>query len=367
MNLIDLFCGCGGFSAGAHEAGFDIVAAVDADPILCSSYPINFRGTKLILADVAQLTGSQVERLVGSRIDGIIGGPPCQGFSEIGRRNVTDPRRRLVREFFRIVREVQPAFFVMENVRGLAYRDSIRELEDALSLVPGQYNVLEPRILDASKFGAATKRQRLFILGYDINRCDKITWECILSKQTEGATVEQAIRELTDADFIGTKGGFDVWQVVKYDPLNEYSARLRSKKGLFTSHRVTKHTQAVIDRFSTIGPGEIDPVGRHPRLKWDGLCPNLRAGTGSDRGSYQSVRPIHPQESRVITVREAARLQGFADNHMFHETIWHSFRMIGNSVSPIIAKTLLEVLSIRMGLEAAASMATSSNSLVAAE
>ncbi|MNJ64000.1 Modification methylase BanI [compost metagenome] len=87
--------------------------------------------------------------------------------------------------------------------------------------------------------------------------------------------------------------------------------------------------------------GSVDPVGKHKRLHWDGFCPTLRAGTGSDRGSYQSVRPLHPVEDRVITPREGARLQGFPDDFIFHETVWHSFRMIGNSVSPIIAEVLL--------------------------
>ena len=99
-----------------------------------------------------------------------------------------------------------------------------------------------------------------------------------------------------------------------------------------------------------IGQGHMDPIGRHPRLAWNGLCPTLRAGTGSDRGSYQSVRPIHPEENRVITVREAARLQGFPDNHLFHPTVWHSFRMIGNSVSPIMAEAIFSAIAAHLGL-----------------
>jgi DNA (cytosine-5)-methyltransferase 1 len=96
-----------------------------------------------------------------------------------------------------------------------------------------------------------------------------------------------------------------------------------------------------------VEPGGVDAVGRHQRLDWRGQCPTLRAGTGSDRGSYQSVRPIHPEHDRVITVREAARLQGFPDRHMFHPTTWHSFRMIGNSVSPIIARAIFGAIAER--------------------
>ncbi|HFX4291534.1 TPA: DNA cytosine methyltransferase, partial [Escherichia coli] len=94
-------------------------------------------------------------------------------------------------------------------------------------------------------------------------------------------------------------------------------------------------------RYSSILPGMVDPVSKSKCLLWDGLCPTLRAGTGSDKGSHQAVRPLHPEEGRVITVREAARLQGFPDWFVFHHTKWHSFRMIGNSVSPLMSKHIM--------------------------
>lgn len=125
---------------------------------------------------------------------------------------------------------------------------------------------------------------------------------------------------------------------------------LRASDKVFTGHRPTIHTQGVVDRFARVKQGQVDPVGRHPRLAWEGLCPTLRAGTGADKGSYQAVRPIHPEEDRVITVREAARLQGFPDTHLFHPTVWHSFRMIGNSVSPIMAKAIFSAIAAHLGL-----------------
>ena len=129
---------------------------------------------------------------------------------------------------------------------------------------------------------------------------------------------------------------------------------LRSSDQTFTGHRLTVHTAAVIKRFSTVAPGAMDAVGRHPRLDWAGQCPTLRAGTGSDKGSYQSVRPLHPEEPRVITVRESARLQGFPDSHRFHPTVWHSSRMIGNSVSPIIAKVIFSAIAAKLQVTAQA-------------
>jgi DNA (cytosine-5)-methyltransferase 1 len=117
----------------------------------------------------------------------------------------------------------------------------------------------------------------------------------------------------------------------------------------FTGNKRTKHHADVVKRFSDLKQGGFDPVGKYPRLAWGGLCPTLRAGPGADKGSHQAIRPIHPDEDRVITVREAARLQGFPDEHRFHPTIWHSFRQIGNSVSPIIARAILSV--VRQKLE----------------
>lgn len=115
MRLVDLFCGCGGFSLGAHEAGFDVVSAYDVDPKLTLSFARNFPDTTLNLEDVTTLTGARILASAGGRIDGIFGGPPCQGFSDIGRRAVDDPRRQLLGHFFRLVAEVEPTFFVMET------------------------------------------------------------------------------------------------------------------------------------------------------------------------------------------------------------------------------------------------------------
>ncbi|MNG21187.1 Modification methylase AplI [compost metagenome] len=116
----------------------------------------------------------------------------------------------------------------------------------------------------------------------------------------------------------------------------------------------TKHTQPVIERFSETRPGETELVSRYPRLSWGGHCPTLRAGTGSDKGSFQAMRPIHPSEPRVITVREAARLQGFPDWFLFHPTIWHSFRMIGNSVSPLMSHHLMSIIAEKLERRAVA-------------
>ncbi len=294
--------------------------------------------------DVSKIDGDVVRAAAGGRVDGIFGGPPCQGFSEIGRRHPKDPRRQLIGHFFRIVREVRPSFFVMENVRGLAYSNARGLLEKALRLVKDDYAILEPDVWNAAEFGAATKRSRLFIIGIHKDRGESLTKEDVDIFKRTPATVRAAISDLAGAVALGEDDGFDVWRTARVGRPFNYARVLRSPDGRFTGHRETEHTAKVVTRFANIPAGGVDPIGRHPRLAWSGQCPTLRAGTGADRGSYQSVRPIHPEQPRVITVREAARLQGFPDSHRFHPTIWHSFRMIGNSVPPIMGQAILRAI-----------------------
>lgn len=348
IKLVDLFAGCGGFALGAHQAGFKVAAAFDNDPILSSSYPFNFPDTRLFLQDVAKLSGDFVRAAAGGRVDGIFGGPPCQGFSDIGRRNPDDPRRQLLGHFFRVVREVQPLFFVMENVRGLAYSDSRGVLDEALQFVEDRYSILGPHIWDAAQFGAATKRSRLFIIGIHKDCGEALASDDVAALKRTPATVRAAITDLEQAVAVGEDKGFDIWRIARTGRPFDYARQLRSPDGRFTGQRVTEHTKQVMVRFDMIPEGGHDRVGRHPRLAWSGQCPTLRAGTGADRGSFQSVRPIHPEQPRVITVREAARLQGFPDSHRFHPTVWHSFRMIGNSVSPVIARAIFSAIGAKL-------------------
>ena len=350
VRIVDLFSGCGGFSLGAHQAGLSVVAAFDNDPILVSSYPMNFPETKVYSRDVAELKGEDLRAKLG-KIHGVVGGPPCQGFSAIGKRIVGDPRRRLLQEFFRVIKEVSPTFFVMENVGGLAYADARGELDASLGLVCDKFDCLGPVTLNAADFGAATERSRLFVVGTHKDRCDAVTLVDLNREWRRRGTVMSAISDMEGAVFRGDRVGFDVWELADGDGACEYAQALRAADKCFTGHRLTKHCLRVVRRFSEIRQGGLDKVGRHRRLSWTGQCPALRAGTGPDRGSYQSVRPIHPEHDRVITVREAARLQGFPDSHLFHPTVWHSFRMIGNSVSPFVARAIFKVLAGRLGYE----------------
>lgn len=349
-NVIDLFCGCSGFGLGATQAGFDVRLSVDIDATLTSSHAMNFPTGKLLLQNIAEIDGADLMRASGGRVDGIIGGPPCQGFSSIGRRDPSDPRRELVYQYFRLISEIRPKFFVMENVKGILFEKNKAVLDEALTLVDAHYIIRGPFVLDAAEYGAATSRPRVFVIGYDRTDVDDLTADDIKRPLANKATVRDALHDLQSAALIGEENGFDFWRYVAPAGDNWYQSRLRSTNGRFSGHKKTPHRDHIAARFAAVEPGKIDTVGRHPRLAWDGTCPTLRAGTGADRGSYQAVRPLHPEEPRVITIREAARLQGFPDYFLFHPTVWHSFRMIGNSVSPFMSNHLLSLIWSRLAV-----------------
>lgn len=357
--IVDLFCGCGGFGLGAELAGFHTVAAIDVDETLQSAYKKNFPNTNVIQADLSQIGKEDWIKILGNNvdIDGVIGGPPCQGYSRMGAGDVNDPRRMLLIDFFRHVNLISPKFFVMENVEGLMDEKNVEQLYMGLETVDKKYTILDPIIIDASIYGAPTKRKRVIVIGFDPLRIDPLLSVTDFLPPNKSVTVKDAIRDINEPIKQSDDPTNFGW--AKYRPIKEistYAKMMRKlppkglgcpeaikylKEGKISGNFDTTHTDDVRKRYESVEQGKVDPVSRSKKLAWDGLCPTLRAGTGADKGSHQAVRPIHPVKGRVITVREAARLQGFPDWFCFHPTKWHSFRMIGNSVSPIVSRAVL--------------------------
>jgi DNA (cytosine-5)-methyltransferase 1 len=369
--VVDLFCGCGGFSLGAELAGFRSLAAIDIDPTLQSGYRRNFPRTRAIQASVADIDRSDWAELIGkTRPDGLIGGPPCQGFSRIGRRRKDDPRNGLLHHFYRHVELLRPKFFIMENVEGLLDEGNIAELTTALERVQGRYRVLGPMVVNAAHFGAATTRKRVVVIGYDPADVDPLSLDRFERPAPRKlATVRDAIADLPSPK-PEVKGEFG-W--AKYSigrkHLTAYARHLRAAppaglgwsdavarhaEGFVSGVVATRHSPEISRRYAVLPAGKSDPITKSYRLDWNGQCPTLRAGTGADKGAFQAVRPLHPGKGRVITVREAARLQGFPDWFVFHPTKWHSFRMIGNSISPMVSAALLATISEKLALPLAA-------------
>lgn len=359
--MVDLFSGVGGMSLGAARAGFEVRSAVELDPIAASTHTINFPQTRHLQWDVGRTVGSDLLEKAGilpGQLDGLVGGPPCQGFSDIGKRAHDDPRNSLFEHFFRLVGELRPRFFVAENVPGILAGRNAAAVASALSRVPSSYRMFAATELAAHRWGAATTRARVFFVGYDPERTNAMTAEALFEQANESTvTVGDALLGLPRirSDWQREDQG---WRKVDLlDDTNDFYRRLTADvpfgvgcpkalerlrcHGEVSGNLGTLHTKTVVKRFNRVRPGSTDPISRATRLRFDGFCPTLRAGTASDRGSFQAVRPIHHSSPRVITPREAARLQGFPDWFQFHGTKWHSFRQIGNSVSPIVGETLL--------------------------
>lgn len=362
--LVDLYSGIGGLGLGAARAGFTLALSVDTDAVLSETHRLNFPKCPHLERDVATLTGSQIltaAHLKHGELAGLVGGSPCQGFSRIGKREQSDQRNQLFIHFFRLVSELQPAFYLAENVQGILDSQNDPIVARALDAVRKDYVVLDPIELNAADFGAATNRKRIFFVGYLSDRCHSLTvadfqGQRSTSKATVGFALSglpRKIRQEWSSDKDGWQrlrrrvNGFFGEKIYSDIPVNIGDAETIKRlvvDDVVSGCIFTKHTSDVEERLGTVNPGKTDPVSRMPRLKKTGLCPTLRAGTGRDKGSYMALRPIHFSEPRVITPREAARLQGFPDWFRFHETKWHAFRGIGNSVSPLVAEALFRAI-----------------------
>jgi DNA (cytosine-5)-methyltransferase 1 len=357
--VIDLYAGVGGLSLGAARAGFRLHAAFELDEFACKTHALNFPTTRHVRTDVATLTGNKLLHHAGlqrGQLDGLIGGPPCQGFSEIGRRAASDPRNQLLVDFFRLVHESKPAFFLAENVPGVLEGRNKELLDRALQELSNRYKILEPIKITANEYGVPTSRTRVFFYGFDPNRIDELTTEDFAPRTRRDIRVRDALTELPKIRS-SWQSEEQAWRAVGQLGRSEFHRQIMDcipsgvgnaeaigryrRKRLASGFLGTLHTASTIRRFDALTPGHRDPISWCPRLHRDGYCPTLLAGTGPERGSYQAIRPIHPSSPRVIAPREAARLQGFPDWFQFHPTKWHAFRQIGNSVSPIVAEALL--------------------------
>ncbi|MDR2926458.1 MAG: DNA cytosine methyltransferase [Azoarcus sp.] len=350
---IDLFAGAGGLGLGFEQAGFDIVAAADIDPIHCATHQFNFPDCAIVCKSVADVTGDELRRAsgIGRRdIDVVVGGPPCQGFSMIGKRALDDSRNLLVHHFVRVVLELMPKHFVFENVKGLTlgkHRQFLQELIEAFQ--NGGYNIAaDYKVLNAADYGVPQDRRRLILMG------SRRGLALPTYPEPFGyATVGDAIGDIPDAESFPDLWKQD-WTKADYGKPSPYAAYLRGiaddpndfayrrqfDPSLLTSSLLTHHTALSRQRFAATAPNDVESISRFKKLALDGICNTLRAGTASDRGAFTSPRPIHPVIPRVITVREAARLHSYPDWFRFHATKWHGFRQIGNSVPPLLARAV---------------------------
>lgn len=376
---IDLFSGAGGLGLGFEQAGFDVAAAVEIDPIHAAVHRFNFPFCATFPRSITDLSGWDLRKIsgIGSReISVVFGGPPCQGFSLIGQRAIDDPRNGLVRDFVRIIRELSPQFFLFENVKGLTvgkHRKILVELVEEFDACG--YTVRMPwKVLNAVNYGVPQHRERLFLLGArkELNAPeypDPLTvppakYGNILRFIPVAPSCGEALGDLPDADFFEELKDSDAVRAEDWGNPSEFAKEMRClddrawhfgyerawDRHLLTSSARTEHTDISRRRFSRTKPGEVELISRFFKLSADGVSNTLRAGTDSARGAFTSPRPIHYEKNRCITVREMARLHGFPDWFRFHKTKWHGAREVGNAVPPPLARSLAFAIIEALGI-----------------
>lgn len=368
--VVDLYSGVGGLSFSAVKAGFNVVGAVEHEQRAIDSHAVNFPNSVHLCSDVSKLTVgdfAQNFKLKPGEFEGLIGGPPCQGFSTIGKRDLTDSRNNLFESFFKLTAQMKPAFFLAENVPGIlnAQYDTIRK--NALKHVEIEYNLLKPIKISANSLGAPTIRTRVFFIGVrkDIAGFEDLEKKIQSLKESTHTHVKDALIGLPENISDDWQDYDSSWRKLKIKTTNSYFTSINEiiegvgnkeainrflKKNEVSGCFGTKHSDEIALRYKNLKPGEQDKISKSLKLNLNGFCPTLRAGTDSTKGSYQAVRPIHPTQPRVITPREAARLQGFPDWFQFHHTKWHSFRQIGNSVCPIVGQKVLATIKATINI-----------------
>ena len=365
---IDLFSGAGGLSLGFEQAGFDVAAAVDIDPVHCAVHHFNFPRTAVLPRSVDNLSAAEIRDAasIGDRaVDCVFGGAPCQGFSMIGHRALDDPRNGLVRHFVRLVAELKAKSFVFENVKGLTvgkHRSFLEELvgefEDA------GYAVRLPwRVLNAANYGTPQSRERLIVLGartgepipdYPEPTTGIAGHQRSLVGLPDSPTCGDALADLPDADRYPALLCEDETETSEFGKPSAFASEMRClsnrawhfgyvrnlDRATLTSSARTRHTDISRRRFAETLPGTVEPISRFFKLHENGVSNTLRAGTDGARGAFTSPRPIHYRYDRCITVREMARLHGFPDWFRLHATKWHGARQIGNAVPPPLARAI---------------------------
>jgi len=313
---VDLFCGCGGLSTGLLDAGIDVRVGVDLDAPSIATFALNHapRGSRSLQADVRELTGARLAELAGAKIELLVGGPPCQPFSIAGKRQaLEDHRGDLVFEFVRLLAETKADAYIFENVPNLASVAKGKILTDLLEAFAQAGYSADPYKLLAADYGVAQMRKRLFVVGTrnrgEIPTPPPATHAPEANGRLPYLTASDVLEDLPDVF------APDATQVANHEP--------------------TFHSQAMLATFATLAPGTREPKSRHDRLRPDRPGYTLRAGTGN----FSPLRPVHYKYDRVLSVRECARLQSFADD--FHwpdeQARLQQYRQVGNAVPPLLA------------------------------
>ena len=338
-NVLDLFCGCGGLSLGFEKAGYSISLGIDMWQEALLTYKKNHQNSKVLCANLSELVPLDIEKeYLNDGVDVIIGGPPCQGFSISGKRDINDPRNKLYQSFVSFVEHFKPKIFVMENVPNLIsmnngkVKDSIiKEFENL------GYSVVYKTLL-ASNFGVPQNRKRVFFVGL-LNSPKPFQFP-------EGIDNH---KKITSHDAIGDLPEYNVADGSPYitEALCKYQKKIRQDSiGIF-NHQITNHTEQTKNTIALVPDGgnykdlpEELKGTRNVNIAWTRLNskkPSFTIDTGHRHH-------FHYKFNRIPTVREAARIQSFPDNFIFCGSKTAQEKQVGNAVPPILAEALASEL-----------------------
>lgn len=341
MNVADLFAGVGGMSEGFRMAGFDIKFAVEFDKDIAKSYKLNHPETEVLAEDVCSVDVQALHKR-HPNIDVIMGGPPCQGFSQKGKRlSLDDPRNYLFQQFVRFVKEFKPKYFVLENVpnivttsNGYFKKQIVKAFEDI------GYKTTYG-VLCAADFGVPQDRRRAVFLG------QLETLEVELPKPNGiRTTIKEAIYDLP---FIESGTGDEESQYDKM-PSSDYQRLMREGSNKLYNHVATKHNDLALKRLSMIPKGagkEVLPETERTKSIYSGtwsrmIEDDISVTITTRYDTPSSGRFTHPILNRCITTREAARIQSFPDTFRFYGSKTCQMKQVGNAVPPLLAKAIAE-------------------------
>ncbi len=375
-NAISLFSGAGGFCEGVRLGGFRVVCAVEADGSACKTHAANFGDVALFQGEIGRFLrdakpGIPVRtQLVKRGIDLVYGGPPCQGYSQIGPRKLNDPRNHLYKEFVRVVRLLQPSTFVMENVPNMVAMENGHFRAKILAAFrrAGYSRTAVVQLL-ASDFGVPQHRRRVFVFGlkdglhFEQNLAEAVEALITKHKVQRSVTVREAISDLPARVSQEDKPlSYPARRSRKYSAFQRLM-RLDCSTALLSSSRKrgnispdvlhNHHTKGIEARrkkiIKAIRPGATgDSL---PAKLWNGTRGHKWRRLDPDKPSYTILAQmhrdlsewIHPTHDRWITVREAARLQSFHDGFVFHGSECQQLKQVGNAVPPLMALAVARV------------------------
>lgn len=329
--IIDLFCGCGGLSLGFEMAGFEVKAAIDMWSDAVKTYNHNTKGGKAFCEDIHNWTNEFLQALKkDGDIVGVVGGPPCQGYSTVGTRDINDPRNHLYLEYCRVVEQLNPDFFVIENVKGLttlnkgAFKDDIIRRFSTL----GYY--VKYQILNAADYGVPQNRHRVFFVGTKNNKFDFSN----IPKVTHVVTASEAIGDLPRLT------GMEIITQYDSEPQTEYEKMIRNGATELLNHEGTNHSEKTIETIAMIKDG--GKIRDLPEEYWNIRKYNKafeRMGSQKPSNTVDTGHRnyFHYEQNRIPSVRENARLQSFPDTFEVLGTKTSQYKQIGNAVPPLLA------------------------------